>query len=64
MAQLQKHTSELVQQFKHHLLNRREHLWDLEEKLSDTSEHHLLGGVYEELQRISKILQDIQNSKI
>jgi hypothetical protein len=61
---VQKHTSELVEQFKHHLLNRREHLWDLEEKLADTSDDHLLRGVYDELQRISKILQDIQKDKI
>jgi len=59
----QKHTSELVSEFRHHLLNRTEHLYDLMDSLDD-SETEFIEIVNDELHRIQNIFKLIQNNKI
>ena len=62
-----KHTSELLEELKVKLLKRRDHLWDLEEKLQDSEDEDstkIMSGVYDELNRISIILLRFQTDKI
>jgi hypothetical protein len=58
-----KHTSELVMDFRHQLLKRREHLYDLRDSVDD-SETHLIDIVNDELDRIENIFKLIQKNKI
>ena len=63
----QKHTSQLVDQFRHHLLSRREELYDLQDKMSEDTDEQmliLLRGVNEEVERINNIFKLIQKGKI
>jgi hypothetical protein len=59
----QKHTSDLVMNFRHQLLKRREHLYDLMDSLDD-SETEFINIVNDELHRIQNIFKLIQNNKI
>ena len=58
-----KHTSDLVSEFRHQLLNRREHLYDFMDSLDD-SETEFINIVNDELHRIQNIFKLIQNNKI
>lgn len=60
----QKHTSQLVDQFRHHLLNRREELYDLQDRLPDNVEESIIKGIDDELDRIQNIFKLIQKGKI
>lgn len=59
----QKHTSELVSQFRHQLLKRREELYDQLDRLDD-SETTLIDLTNDEISRIETIFKLIQNGKI
>ena len=64
MAKLQKHTSQLVDQFRHELLNRREFLRDLQDRLPENIEEAFIKGIDDELDRINNIFKLIKNNKI
>jgi len=58
-----KHTSDLVSEFRHQLLKRREYLYDLEDRLSE-DEQDLIQSINDEIDRIQNILKLIQKGKI
>lgn len=63
----QKHTSQLVEQLRNQLLSRREHLYDLQDKMSEGADEQmliLLRGVNEEVERINNIFNLIKKGKI
>jgi hypothetical protein len=59
----QKHTSDLVSQFRHELLKRREELYNLLDRLDD-SETTLIDLTNTEIERIQSIFKLIQKGKI
>lgn len=61
---VQKHTSELVMGLRHQLLNRREHLYDLQDKLPDNVEEAIIKGIDDEINRINNIFKLIEKGKI
>lgn len=63
MNNKQKHTSDLVSEFRHELLKRRDNLYDLMDSLDD-SETEFIKIVNDELHRIQNIFKLIQNNKI
>lgn len=64
MVQTQKHTSQLVSELRHHLLNRREHLYDLQDRLPDDVEESIIKGIDDEIDRINNIFKLIEKGKI
>lgn len=64
MEQSQKHTSQLVDQFRYNLLNRREYLYDLQDKLPDNVEESIIKGIDDEIDRIQNIFNLIKKGKI
>lgn len=61
---VQKHTSQLLDQFRHHLLNRREFLWDLQDRLPENIEEAIIKGIDDELDRIQNIFKLMEKGKI
>ena len=59
-----KHTSDLVMDFKHQLLKRREYLYELEDRLTENEEESFIQSIDEEIDRIQNIFKLIQNNKI
>jgi hypothetical protein len=59
----QKHTSDLVSQFRHELLKRREELYNQLDRLDD-SETTLIDLTNTEIERIQSIFKLIQKGKI
>jgi hypothetical protein len=57
------HTSDLVNQFRHQLLKRREYLYDVMDSLDD-SETEFIDIVNDELDRIQNIFKLIENNKL
>lgn len=64
MEQSQKYTSLIIDQFRHELLKRREHLYDLQDRLSENEEEALIQGINDEIDRIQNIFKLIQKGKI
>jgi hypothetical protein len=64
MNKQQKHTSELVADFRHRLLNRREELYDLQDRLSENIEEIIIKGIDDEIDRIQNIFKLIEKNKI
>jgi len=59
-----KHTSDLVMDFRHQLLKRREYLYELEDRLTENEEESFIQSIDEEIDRIQKIFTLIQKGKI
>jgi hypothetical protein len=59
-----KHTSDLVMDFKHQLLKRREYLYELEDRLTENEEESFIQSIDEEIDRIQWILTLIRKGKI
>ena len=68
MIQTQKHTQQLVQQFRHQLLLRREYILDNEDKLEESFSGDDLTSLQnawaDELDRIENIFKLIKKGKI
>jgi len=60
----QKHTSDLVMEFRHRLLNRREELYDLQDRLPENIEEIIIKGIDDEIDRIQNIFKLIEKGKI
>ena len=63
MVQTQKHTQQLVDQFRHHLLNRRSDLYEQLHSISD-SETKLIEIMLDEVNRIDSIFKLMEKGKI
>lgn len=63
MEQSLRHTSELVNQFRHHLLNRKRHCYDILDEL-DELQHTTIEMLTEEIHRINNIFKLIEKNKI
>ncbi len=59
-----KHTSELVTDFRHQLLKRREHLYDLQDRLPEKIEEAFIQSIDDEIDRIQNIFKLISKGKI
>ena len=59
-----KHTSDLVMDFRHQLLKRREYLYDLQDRLPENIEEAFIQSIDEEIDRIQHIFKLIKNNKI
>ncbi len=59
-----KHTSDLVMDFRHQLLKRREYLYELEDRLPENIEESFIKTIDDEIDRIQNIFKLIQKSKI
>jgi hypothetical protein len=59
-----KHTSDLVMDFRHQLLKRREHLYDLQDRLPENIEESFIQIIDDEIDRIQNILKLISKGKI
>ena len=58
------HTSDLVNQFRHQLLKRREYLYELEDRLPENIEESFIQTIDEEIDRIQNIFKLISKGKI
>ena len=58
------HTSDLINQFRHQLLKRREHLYDLEDRLTDNEEESFIRSIDDEIDRIQNVFKLISKNKI
>lgn len=58
-----KYTQRIVDQFRHELLNRREHLYETIDSLND-SDQFLIDLVNEEVDRINNIFKLMEKGKI
>jgi predicted protein tyrosine phosphatase len=63
MEQTLRHTSELVNQFRHHLLNRRKHCYDILDEL-DELQYTTIEILTEEIERIDSIFKLMEKGKI
>ena len=61
---VQKHTSELVMALRHQLLNRREFLRDLQDRLPENIEEAFIKGIDDEIDRINNIFKLIEKGKL
>lgn len=59
-----KHTSDLVMDFRHQLLKRRQHLYDLLDRLPENIEESFIQIIDDEIDRIQNILKLINKGKI
>jgi|694.fasta_scaffold38229_9 Mg/Co/Ni transporter MgtE len=73
MNKQQKHTSDLVKELGHQLLKRREHLYELLDKFTDSEtfelsedieDMKLINGINDEINRIQNIFKLIEKNKI
>jgi hypothetical protein len=58
------HTSDLVNQFRHQLLKRREYLYELEDRLPENIEESFIQTIDEEIDRIQNIFKLIEKGKL
>ena len=63
MEQTLRHTSELVNQFRHHLLNRRKHCYDILDEL-DELQYTTIEILTEEIERIDSIFKLMEKGQI
>lgn len=59
-----RHTSDLVSELRHQLLNRREYLYDLQDRLPENIEEAFIKGIDDEIDRIQNIFKLIKNNKL
>ena len=59
-----KHTSDLVSDFRHQLLTRRDYLYDLQSTLPEDIEEALMKCIDDEISKIEKIVKLIKTNKI
>lgn len=58
------HTSDLVNQFRHQLLKRREYLYELEDRLPENIEESFIQSINDEIDRIQNVFKLISKNKI
>ncbi len=63
MEQTLRHTSELVNQFRHNLLNRRKHCYDVLDELDELN-YTTIDILTEEIERIDSIFKLMEKGKI